>query len=248
MDFDQSLGKDPNTNAINTQVNTFKDAWFAKLYKQGVEFDSDLIGVIPEGEFKETAKAFIKEFPSGLSAKGAQMDSITRDIKSFGNALKDKNYLDSPFDKEKIDIPSNKKFVQSDLDELTQLNSQAPKIPGQSLTNNPDSAKPWERPPLFTNPREALDDVATTILQPDTAKNIVKALFISTLASTNLPMRLPKYTSLSTTLTLVMPSKYVMSNGVTLRTGGLHAVPSVCLDLTLATNKTVFLRLSFKPT
>ena len=102
--------KDPNTNVINTQVNTFRDAWFAKLYKQGVEFDSDLIGVIPEGEFKETAKAFVKEFPSGLSAKGAQMDSIARDIKSFENSLKDKNYLDSSFDKEKIDrLPAGTK-------------------------------------------------------------------------------------------------------------------------------------------
>lgn len=102
--------KDPNTNVINTQVNTFRDAWFAKLYKQGVEFDSDLIGVIPEGEFKETAKAFVKEFPSGLSAKGAQMDSIARDIKSFENSLKDKNYLDLSFDKEKIDrLPAGTK-------------------------------------------------------------------------------------------------------------------------------------------
>ena len=101
---------DPDTNVINTQVNTFRDAWFAKLYKQGVEFDSDLIGVIPEGEFKETAKAFIKEFPSGLSEKGAQMDSITRDIKSFENSLKDENYLDSSFDKEKIDrLPAGTK-------------------------------------------------------------------------------------------------------------------------------------------
>ena len=97
---------DPDTEILNKEVKTFRDAWFAKLYKQGVEFDSDLIGVIPEGEFKETAKAFIKEFPSGLSDKGAQMDSITRDIKSFGKSIQRstnlENYLDASYDEEVI--------------------------------------------------------------------------------------------------------------------------------------------------
>ena len=37
----------------------------------------------------------------------------------------------------------------------------------------------------------------------------------------------------------VTPSKYVMLNGVTLRTGGLQAVPSVCFDLTLANIKSL---------
>ena len=67
-------------------------------------------------------------------------------------------------------------FSQEGLDELTDLSSQGSPIPGQSLVNSPDSKYTWENPPTFSNPREALDDVATTILQPDTAKNIVKAL------------------------------------------------------------------------
>tara|TARA_R100001224_G_scaffold42431_1_gene24435 strand:- start:792 stop:1559 length:768 start_codon:yes stop_codon:yes gene_type:complete len=67
-------------------------------------------------------------------------------------------------------------FSQEGLDELTDLSGQGSPIPGQSLVNSPDSKYPWENPPTFSNPREALDDVATTILQPDTAKNIVKAL------------------------------------------------------------------------
>ena len=67
-------------------------------------------------------------------------------------------------------------FSQEGLDELTDLSSQGSPIPGQSLVNSPESKYPWENPPTFSNPREALDDVATTILQPDTAKNIVKAL------------------------------------------------------------------------
>ena len=32
-------------------------------------------------------------------------------------------------------------------------------IPGQSLTNSPDSKYPWEQPPQFTNFKEALDYV-----------------------------------------------------------------------------------------
>tara|TARA_R100000234_G_scaffold112503_1_gene86207 strand:- start:861 stop:1628 length:768 start_codon:yes stop_codon:yes gene_type:complete len=67
-------------------------------------------------------------------------------------------------------------FSQEGLDELTDLSGQGSPIPGQSLVNSPESKYPWENPPTFSNPREALDDVATTILQPDTAKNIVKAL------------------------------------------------------------------------
>ena len=67
-------------------------------------------------------------------------------------------------------------FSQEGLDELADLSSQGRPIPGQSLVNSPESKYPWENPPTFSNPREALDDVATTILQPDTAKNIVKAL------------------------------------------------------------------------
>jgi hypothetical protein len=67
-------------------------------------------------------------------------------------------------------------FNQEGLNELTNLSSQGSPIPGQSLVNSPESKYPWENPPTFSNPREALDDVATSILQPDTAKNIVKAL------------------------------------------------------------------------
>ena len=73
-------------------------------------------------------------------------------------------------------IRGENKSNQESLNELAELSSQGRPIPGQSLVNSPDSKYPWENPPTFSNPREALDDVATTILQPDTAKNIVKAL------------------------------------------------------------------------
>lgn len=37
-------------------------------------------------------------------------------------------------------------------------------IPGQSLTYNPDEARPFERPPEFTNFKEALDFTASELL------------------------------------------------------------------------------------
>jgi hypothetical protein len=67
-------------------------------------------------------------------------------------------------------------FSQEGLDELTNLSNQGSPVPGQSLVNSPESKYPWENPATFSNPREALDDITTTILQPDTAKSIVKAL------------------------------------------------------------------------
>ena len=73
-------------------------------------------------------------------------------------------------------IRGENKSNQESLNELAELSSQGRPIPGQSLVNNPDSKYPWENPPTFANPREALDDVTTTILTPDVAKNIVQAL------------------------------------------------------------------------
>ena len=37
-------------------------------------------------------------------------------------------------------------------------------IPGQSLTNDPDTSYPWENPPEFTNFREALNFIAEELL------------------------------------------------------------------------------------
>ena len=49
-------------------------------------------------------------------------------------------------------------------------------IPGQSLTRDTENPYPWETPPEFTNPREALDDVVGSLMQPEAMKNIVSAL------------------------------------------------------------------------
>ena len=67
-------------------------------------------------------------------------------------------------------------FSQEKLDELVSLSNKGAPIPGQSLTNNVAQSYPWEKPPQFANPREALDDIVGSIMQPEAVKNIVSAL------------------------------------------------------------------------
>jgi len=73
-------------------------------------------------------------------------------------------------------IRGEAKFSQEGLDNLVNLSSKGGPIPGQSLTRDTEDPYPWETPPEFTNPREALDDVVGSIMQPDAMKNIVSAL------------------------------------------------------------------------
>ena len=91
--------------------------------------------------------------------------------------------LDAGYDIEEI-APANSnkkirgesKFNQENLEELVSLSNKGAPIAGQSLMNSPDSPYPWEKPAEFSNPREALDDVVSSIMQPDPVKSIVLAL------------------------------------------------------------------------
>jgi len=73
-------------------------------------------------------------------------------------------------------IRGEAKFSQEGLDKLVSLSNKGGPIPGQSLTRDSENPYPWETPPEFTNPREALDDVVGSIMQPEAMKNIVSAL------------------------------------------------------------------------
>jgi hypothetical protein len=90
--------------------------------------------------------------------------------------------LDAGFDIEDIapdkgpKIRGEAKFSQEKLDELVSLSNKGGPIPGQSLTRDSENPYPWETPPEFANPREALDDVVGSIMQPEAMKNIVSAL------------------------------------------------------------------------
>lgn len=73
-------------------------------------------------------------------------------------------------------IRGEAKFSQEKLDELVNLSNKGGPIPGQSLTRDSEDPYPWETPPEFSNPREALDDIVGSIMQPEAMKNIVGAL------------------------------------------------------------------------
>ena len=49
-------------------------------------------------------------------------------------------------------------------------------IPGQSLTSNPDEPRPFERPPDFTNFKEALDFIAADLLLEENYTPMVLAI------------------------------------------------------------------------
>lgn len=73
-------------------------------------------------------------------------------------------------------IRAEAEFNQENLDELVTLKNQGSAIPGQSLTNNPDTPYPWETPPDITNPNEALDNIVEDLLEPKAVQKIVSAL------------------------------------------------------------------------
>lgn len=49
-------------------------------------------------------------------------------------------------------------------------------IPGQSLTNSPDSKYAWEQPPQFTNFKEALDYVVGELIEEDVYVSVVSGI------------------------------------------------------------------------
>lgn len=60
-------------------------------------------------------------------------------------------------------------FIQGSLD-------RGRSIPGQSLTNDPEQPYNWERPPEFTNSREAMLYVFETLTVPETTANTLLSL------------------------------------------------------------------------
>ena len=80
------------------------------------------------------------------------------------------------------DIQDNKKYGgqffrdQESLDELINLKTKGSAIPGQSLTNNPEQPRPFESPPEFANPRDALNYILSILLEPKATKELLTAL------------------------------------------------------------------------
>ena len=73
-------------------------------------------------------------------------------------------------------IRGEARFNQEGLDEIVNLSSKGGAIPGQSLVNDPSQPYPWEQPPEFANPKDALDYMTGVIFQPEAMQQIVQAL------------------------------------------------------------------------
>ena len=65
------------------------------------------------------------------------------------------------------------KYSQEAVDAFAQAGRP---IPGQSLTSNPDEPRPFERPPDFTNFKEALDYTTAELLEEENYMSMVAAL------------------------------------------------------------------------
>ena len=83
--------------------------------------------------------------------------------------------METDENKQRIEIDDTEPN-EKELEEFMRMQSKPKAIPGQSLTENPDSAKPWERPPLFANPRDALEDVTQRLFQPESIKAVAQSL------------------------------------------------------------------------
>ena len=81
-------------------------------------------------------------------------------------------------DRPKIPLSEKTNVInQSDnLEEIAKYLADKQEIPGSSLVRSPDQAYAWERPPTYTNPREAQDAMFGMLSTPEVAENIVKGL------------------------------------------------------------------------
>ena len=66
-----------------------------------------------------------------------------------------------------------KPLNQNQVDFLSHQLQTGKSIPGQSLTNDPKTPYPWEKPPEFVNINEASDYMFQTIFDPDVASNVL---------------------------------------------------------------------------
>ena len=49
-------------------------------------------------------------------------------------------------------------------------------VPGQSLTNDPENPYPFEKPPKFTNLKQAQQEIATKLMEEDTYEVVMNAV------------------------------------------------------------------------
>ena len=107
---------DDLTEKFQTGNATLKDAWFAKLYKQGLKIQQTAINAPEMGDLKQLALNMQKRFPSQLKTK-AGTGSLARQIKSMKNNFSKQgveNALDQSYSKDMF----KKGFSRTDVKAL----------------------------------------------------------------------------------------------------------------------------------
>ena len=68
--------------------------------------------------------------------------------------------------------------MQEQMDEryLNQLGKMKRPIPGQSLTNDPESPLPFEGPPVFTKKKEATEEIFSNLIREDVYPQVIEGL------------------------------------------------------------------------
>ena len=104
-------------------------------------------------------------------------------VKTITDALDAGVSIDDIINDDAPQFRGQKELSDESLNELVSLRSQGSAIPGQSLTTDPEAPYPWEQPPKFANPREALQDILASILTPDAVEHILASLVKGTAVS-----------------------------------------------------------------
>ena len=69
---------------------------------------------------------------------------------------------------------------QEQVDFLSHQVTTGKSIPGQSLTNSPETPYNWEKPPEFTDYKEASYEVFNTVFNPEVASNLLASMILYT--------------------------------------------------------------------
>ena len=103
-------------------------------------------------------------------------ESISRTVDEASESGIDFEEFIQALDNEPVNKIAQNTENQQDLDELVGMINKGSAIPGQSLTNNPNNRYPWESPPKYANPREALTAISTELLDTEKIGFLIDSL------------------------------------------------------------------------
>ncbi len=103
----------------------------------------------------------------GLAESDVTIEEFLNTNSPFNNDVEDRLPLD--------DSP-NPQTEADNLELISDHLATNQKVPGKSLTNDPDKPYPWETAPELANPRDAQDDMFILLSTPEVTKSVLEAL------------------------------------------------------------------------